>query len=89
MEYLSKEESQKVRVKMNRKRNYYGNNNIASMIELYVNGETQIEISRKVKVSQNAISQILSKHWFYQKIDEPVVLTFESNVQPLTPKNHH
>lgn len=80
MEYLTKEESQAVKARVNRKRNYYGNDKTAYIIQLFVNGKTQVEISRVVNISQNAISELLSRHWFYHKIEEPVVLTFESNV---------
>lgn len=88
MEYLSKDESQEVRIRTNRKRNYYGNDKLAFAIQLYVNGMSIKDVAKRTGITSKAISDIVSKHWFYQKINEPVVLTFESNVQPLTPTHN-
>lgn len=80
MEYLSKEESEGVRFKMNRKRNYYGKDKLAFAIQLYVNGMSIKDVANRTGITTKAISDIVSQHWFYHKIDNPIVLTFESNV---------
>lgn len=80
MEYLTKYESKAVRVKMNRKRNYYGKDKLAFAIQLYVNGMSIKDVAKCTGITAKAISDIVSQHWFYKKYDEPVALTLESNV---------
>lgn len=53
---------------------------IAQALELYVNGMQILEIHRLLKIPIPTISDLLTKCWFYGRIENPVIITLPSAV---------
>jgi transposase-like protein len=43
-------------------------------------GKSIKEASQELDVAFNSLSQWLTKHWFYKKIEDPAIIVFKSKV---------